>query len=85
LRQRTIRDWLSSLGKTEEYIPKIAAILTYRNYHSRTAAYILLPKELEKNLIVEWLDLFPPFSPVLPHLDRLLDKVRTEKLNLPHS
>lgn len=85
LRQRTIRDWLSSLGKTEEYIPKIAAILTYRNYHSRTAAYILLPKELEKNLIVEWLDLFPPFSPVLPPLDRLLDKVRTEKLNLPHS
>lgn len=83
-RERKIRDWLSSLRNRSEYIPKIAMILTYRNYHGRTAAYILLPTELESNLIVQWLDLFPPFSPVLPPLDRLLDKVRTEKLNLPH-
>lgn len=83
-RQRKIRDWLSSLENRSEYLPKIATILTYRNYHSRTAAYILLPTELENNLIVQWLDLFPPFSSVFPPLDRLVDKVRTEKLNLPH-
>jgi O-antigen ligase len=81
---RDIRAWIASLGQRQRYASKKGLILTYRNYQGKNIGYIPLPPEIETSLIASLLNLFPQVSPVLPPLDRLVDRVRTEQLNLPH-
>ncbi|MDJ0713297.1 MAG: O-antigen ligase family protein [Prochloraceae cyanobacterium] len=82
--QRNLRDWLSSLKQNSNNINRNALILTYRNFQSPQAAKILLPQEVTTNFVVQLLNLFTPFPRVITPLDRLIDEVKTEKLNLPH-
>ncbi|WP_013322988.1 O-antigen ligase family protein [Gloeothece verrucosa] len=83
-RNRDIKTWLSSLLQQPKSAPKIALILTYRNYQGRNLAYIPLPSELQIPIIVNKLSLFPEFSRLYPQLDELINQVKTERLNLPH-
>ena len=81
---RSLRDWLYSLQQDSGNLNRDALILTYRNIQSSHVAYIMLPKEVKTNFVVKILDLFPALPRVLVPLDRLINEVKTEKLNLPH-
>lgn len=84
VQHRKIKSWLYSLLQQPKYAPKIALILTYRNYQGRNLAYIPLPPELEIPLLINQLEIFPQFSRYYPELDQLINEVKTEQLNLPH-
>jgi O-antigen ligase len=79
---RNLKSWLSSLSNNYSHAPKIAIILTYRNYHAKMAGYVLLPPELDRNLIVQKLNLFPHYPREFPVLDRLIHRINTKQLNL---
>jgi hypothetical protein len=83
-KQRNLRSWLSSVRQKSQAVYRNALTLPYRNLKASEVAFGLSPQEESVNLLVLMLGLFPDYPQVLPPLDRLINQIRTEQLNLPH-
>jgi O-antigen ligase len=84
LQKLDLKTWLSSIEHKFSFAYINALVLTYRNYYSRHVAYIMFPTDLRANFMTQLVNLFPAYPQNFPTLDRLIEKVKTEKMNLPH-
>jgi O-antigen ligase len=84
LTHRNLKDWLSSLKQKSQAGYRNALTLAYRNFKAAEVAFVLVPQEGEINLLLPMLGLFPAYPQVLPPLDQLLDRIRTEQLKLTY-
>ncbi|AFY76048.1 lipid A core-O-antigen ligase-like enyme [Pleurocapsa sp. PCC 7327] len=82
--QRNLRSWLSSVRQKSQAVYRNALTLPYRNLKASEVAFGLSSQEEDVNLLVLMLGLFPDYPQVLLPLDRLINQIRTEQLNLPH-
>ena len=82
---RDLKSWLQSTSIPIEHNLRVALALLYRNYYAQNISSILVPENLRQFSLPTSLNLFTLSWPreFLP-LDHLIEKVRTETLDIPH-
>lgn len=84
LKHREMQPWLASMKQDLNNLYRNALIYPYRNLNVTRVAEVLVPQEVQSNFLVSLLGLFPPYPRSLPPLERLVDRIRTEQIDLPH-
>ena len=82
--RRDVRDWLNSIFSSLSPRYRFGLIFAYRNIDANRANSMLRPDNLEASALADLLELFTRPPREYPQLDQLIERVRTEKLNLPH-
>lgn len=84
INSRSLREWLTSITQPKSAHERYALALAYRNVYANGVRAMLQPEGLESVLLIELLNLFPNLPRELPVLDRQMEMIRVEFLNLPH-
>jgi putative inorganic carbon (HCO3(-)) transporter len=84
LSQRPLHLWLRSAAAPPAPSYRMALSFAYRNQQAQGIRQILKPEGLEIAPIISALNLFPQWPREFPALDRYIEALKAELLNLPH-
>jgi O-antigen ligase/tetratricopeptide (TPR) repeat protein len=80
-KNRNLRYWLQSITETQN-LSRGSLVLAYRNPKVDLVAGVLIPTEIQTNLLVNILNLFSEYPNFFPPLDQMIVELRTKNLNL---
>ena len=80
-----LRVWLGTLKETTQSYKRPALVLAYRSHYIEPVSDIRLPQEVINYSHPRLLNLFTDYYREVPRLDRLLNRVNREKLNIPQT
>jgi O-antigen ligase len=79
-----LRDWFNTIEHRVDRYHRTVPVLAYRNQYIAQGDTIVIPQEITINLIPQELQLFQHWNRKFVPLDKLIDRVKTEQLNLIH-
>lgn len=82
---RTLKAWLKSTQSLLPQRQRYGLTLIYRNLYANHLTSILRPTPLQTYALIDLLQLTIAMPREFPVLDHLLESLRVERLNLPHS